>query len=207
MDATKLVGHFRVVPVVAVDDAKRAVPLAETLLSAGIGIIEITLRTRAALDAIESVSRHVPEMLVGAGSIRAAQQMTNVVNVGAKFAVSPGATDTLLGAASKHNLPFIPGATTPSEMIRLLENGYRLQKFFPAEAAGGIALLMSVASPIPEVRFMPTGGITAKLAPAYLALPNVVGVGGSWLTPANLLASGDFDRIGVLATDAARLGV
>ena len=207
MDATDLVGEFRIVPVVAIDDVERAVPLAEVLLQSGIGIIEITLRTPAALAAIEAVATNVPEMLIGAGSVRHAAQVSDVASAGARFAVSPGSTDALLCAASDSELPFIPGAVTPSEVIALLERGYRLQKFFPAEAAGGIPFLKSIASPVPEASFMPTGGISAELAIAYLALPNVSGVGGSWITPPDLLAAGDFDRIGMLAADAATLGV
>lgn len=207
MDATELVSGFRIVPVVVIDDVERAVPLAETLLAAGLGIIEITLRTRDALAAIEKVASAVPDMLVGAGSIRRAEQISDVVNAGARFAVSPGSTDALLDAATNHALPFIPGAATPSEMLALLERGYTLQKFFPAEAAGGIAMLRSVASPIPEVSFMPTGGITFGSAPDYLALGNVAGVGGSWITPSSLMAKGDVDRIAELAADAAALGV
>jgi len=207
MDATNLVSEFRIVPVVAIDNVELAVPLAETLLQSGIGIIEITLRTPDALAAIEAVARSVPDMLTGAGSIRHAAQMSDVARAGARFAVSPGSSDALLSAASDYELPFIPGAVTPSEVIALLERGYQLQKFFPAEAAGGIPFLKSIASPIPEASFMPTGGISAKLAESYLGLPNVSGVGGSWITPSDLLAAGDFNRIGALAADAATLGV
>lgn len=207
MDASDLLSAFRVVPVVAIDDRARAVPLAETLVEAGLSVIEITLRTPGALGAIEDVARRVPEILVGAGSIRQAGQVTDVANAGARFGVSPGTTDALLDAVADCGLPFVPGAATPSEMIALCERGYTLQKFFPAEAAGGIALLKSVASPIPEARFVPTGGISYETAPDYLALGNVTAIGGSWITPARIIAAGDFERIGVLARDAALLGV
>ncbi len=207
MDASDLLSAFRVVPVVAIDDRARAVPLAETLVEAGLSVIEITLRTPGALGAIEDVARRVPEILVGAGSIRQAGQVTDVANAGARFGVSPGTTDALLDAVADCGLPFVPGAATPSEMIALCERGYTLQKFFPAEAAGGIALLKSVASPIPEARFVPTGGISYETAPDYLALGNVTAIGGSWITPARIIAAGDFERIGALARDAALLGV
>lgn len=207
MDASDLLSAFRVVPVVAIDDRAHAVPLAETLVDAGLSVIEITLRTPEALGAIEDVARRVPEILVGAGSIRQAGQVTDVANAGARFGVSPGTTDALLDAVADCGLPFVPGAATPSEMIALCERGYTLQKFFPAEAAGGIALLKSVASPIPEARFVPTGGISYETAPDYLALGNVTAIGGSWITPARIIAAGDFERIGALARDAALLGV
>lgn len=207
MDASDLLSAFRVVPVVAIDDRAHAVPLAETLVEAGLSVIEITLRTPGALGAIEDVARRVPEILVGAGSIRQAGQVTDVANAGARFGVSPGTTDALLDAVADCGLSFVPGAATPSEMIALCERGYTLQKFFPAEAAGGIALLKSVASPIPEARFVPTGGISYETAPDYLALGNVTAIGGSWITPARIIAAGDFERIGALARDAALLGV
>lgn len=207
MDASELLSGYRIVPVVAIDDRAHAVPLAETLVDAGLSVIEITLRTTGALGAIEDVARRVPEILVGAGSIRQAGQVTDVANAGARFGVSPGTTDALLDAVADCGLPFVPGAATPSEMIALCERGYTLQKFFPAEAAGGIALLKSVASPIPEARFVPTGGISYETAPDYLALGNVTAIGGSWITPARIIAAGDFERIGALARDAALLGV
>ena len=207
MDASDLLQPFRVVPVVAIDDAATAVPLAETLFSAGIEVIEVTLRTPAALEAMERIAAAVPGMLVGAGSVRRADQFDEVRNRGAKFAVSPGCSDALLDAAAGCDMHYVPGAVTPSEMIVLLEHGYRLQKFFPAQAAGGLAMIKSVASPIPEARFMPTGGITPELAREYLALPNVAGIGGSWIAPAKLVARGDYARIGELAAGAAAIGV
>jgi 2-dehydro-3-deoxyphosphogluconate aldolase/(4S)-4-hydroxy-2-oxoglutarate aldolase len=146
-------------------------------------------------------------MLVGAGSVRRAEQFAEVRDAGADFVVSPGHTDALVNAAHDAGLPFVPGASTPSEMISLLEKGYRLQKFFPAEVAGGIGMLKSVASPIPEARFMPTGGITPDTAPQFLALPNVAAIGGSWIAPAKLVAARDFETIGRLAADAMSLGV
>lgn len=207
MDATNLLGGFRVVPIVVIDDAALALPLAETLVNAGIGVIEITLRTADAIKAIEKVASAVPQMVVGAGSVRSAQQFADVASAGAKFVVSPGATMALSKAAAEHGLPYVPGAATPSEMISLLEQGYKLQKFFPAEAAGGVEFLKSVASPLPEARFVPTGGISAARALEYLELPNVSGVGGSWISPPALIAAKNFSEIAKLAADAARLGM
>ncbi len=207
MDASKLLAGIKVIPVVVIDDAKNAVPLAECLLEAGLEVIEVTLRTAAGADAIERIADKVPGMIVGAGSIRTVDQLETVQKAGAKFGVSPGATGRLLNAAKRRGLPFVPGAATPSEMMRLHQRGYTLQKFFPAEVAGGLPLLKAVASPLPEVRFVPTGGISPDNAADYLALKNVAAVGGSWITPKDMLAAGDFDAIGRLAADAAALGM
>lgn len=206
MDASKLLKGYRVVPVVAIDNPDLAVPLAEALLAAGIGIIEITLRTATAMQSIKNVVKQVPDMLVGVGSIRHAHQFAEVAAAGVKFAVSPGASTALVDAAVAAKLPFIPGAATPSEMIKLLAAGYTLQKLFPAEVVGGISMLKSVAGPIPEVRFMPTGGISVDMAADYLALSNVACIGGSWIAPSALIEARDFAAIGKLAAAAARLG-
>ena len=200
MDASKLLSGNRVIPVVVIDDAELAVPLAECLLEAGLQSIEVTLRTPAAVDAIDRIARDVPGMIVGAGSIRRPEQVDEVLRAGAKFGVSPGATGSLLKAVDKAGLPFVPGAATASEMMRNLQRGYRLQKFFPAEQSGGIRFLKAVGSPLPEVRFVPTGGIDAELAKDYLALPNVFAVGGSWIAPQELIARRDFDAIGRIAS-------
>jgi 2-dehydro-3-deoxyphosphogluconate aldolase/(4S)-4-hydroxy-2-oxoglutarate aldolase len=204
MEISELLGGTRIVPVVSIADARLAVPLAEILLSSGISIIEITLRTPAALEAIENISRAVPDMKVGAGSIRLAEQLVQIRDAGARFAVSPGATDKLINQAAQISMPFIPGALTPSEMLVLLERGFTLQKFFPAETSGGIDLLRAVATPIPEVRFMATGGISAALAIDYLAEPNVAAIGGSWIAPNSLIKAGDFDQIARMASQAAQ---
>lgn len=199
MDAGSFLNDVRVMPVVVVSDTARAVPLAETLLDAGITAIEVTLRSPEALTAIERIAAGVPGLLVGAGSIRRADQMRQAVDAGAQFAVSPGASDALLDAADELDLPFVPGAVTASEMIRLLERGYTLQKFFPAEPCGGLAAIRALAAPLPEVRFFPTGGIDASLAAEYLAFPPVACVGGSWFVPPDALAAGDFAAIRELA--------
>lgn len=207
MDASKLLAGARIVPVVVIDDVDKAVPLAECLIAAGLDIIEVTLRTDAGLEAIERIAKAVPAMIVGAGSIRSVDQVEAVVKAGAKFGVAPGATGRLLNAVDRAGLPFVPGAATPSEMMRLLQRGYILQKFFPAELCGGINFLKAAGAPLPEVRFVPTGGISAELAVAYLALDNVAAVGGSWLTPKAAIEAGDFDAIGRIAADAAQLGM
>jgi len=194
-----------VIPVVVLDDAERAVPLARALLAGGLPAIEITLRTPCALDAIGRIAAEVPDAVVGAGTVRTPADVTAAVRAGARFLVSPGVTPALLDAMLDSGLPFLPGAGTVSEVMALAERGLREQKFFPAEAAGGVPYLKALASPIPEVRFCPTGGIRPANAPEYLALPNVGCVGGTWLTPADALASGDYDRIEKLAREAAGL--
>ncbi|MDH3806921.1 MAG: bifunctional 4-hydroxy-2-oxoglutarate aldolase/2-dehydro-3-deoxy-phosphogluconate aldolase, partial [Gammaproteobacteria bacterium] len=199
MDASKLLAGAKIVPVVVIDDVDKAVALAECLVAAGLRIIEVTLRTAAGLEAIERIVDTVPTMIVGAGSIRSVDQVDAVMQAGARFGVAPGATGRLLNTVDRAGLPFVPGAATASEMMRLLQRGYTLQKFFPAELAGGIPFLKAVAAPVPEIRFMPTGGISAELAPDYLALNNVAAVGGSWITPQGLIETGDFEAIARLA--------
>jgi 2-dehydro-3-deoxyphosphogluconate aldolase/(4S)-4-hydroxy-2-oxoglutarate aldolase len=203
--ADKLVQGMRVVPVVVIEDADTAVPLAETLLASGLQAIEVTLRTPAALAAITAISSKVPELVVGAGSIRNAAQITDVLNAGATFGVSPGHSNALLDAVDAAKLPFIPGAVTPSESLALLDRGYTLQKFFPAGVAGGIPYLKAVSGPLPEVCFMPTGGISVENAPDYLALPNVACIGGSWMVSSTALRDRDFETIAKLAEAAATL--
>ena len=205
MNAADLLAAQRIVPVVVIDDADNAVPLANALIENGLGAIEVTLRTAAGLDAIERIAKDVPGMLVGAGSVRRPAQVAEVKSAGAQFAVCPGSSGALLDAVADAELPFIPGAVTPSEMLALLDRGYTLQKFFPAELSGGIAFLKAVAAPIPEVSFMPTGGIRAESAVDYLALPNVACVGGTWIAPDDLLRAKDFRAIGELSAAAARL--
>ena len=205
MDASEFLSASAVVPVVVIEEADSAVGLALTLAEAGLSIVEVTLRTPVALAAIERIANEVPAVTIGAGSVRHATQMSEIVSAGAQFAVSPGFSDGLLRAAADHELPFVPGAVTPSESLQLLECGYKLQKFFPAELAGGMAMLNAVAAPIPEVRFFPTGGITAESAADYLAMQNVACVGGSWVAPVPLLRKRDFGAIGGLARDAANL--
>jgi 2-dehydro-3-deoxyphosphogluconate aldolase/(4S)-4-hydroxy-2-oxoglutarate aldolase len=201
-----LLSRVPVVPVVVVDDLAHAVPLARALVAGGLPVIELTLRTPVALDAIRAIASEVPEILVGAGTILAPGQAKEALDAGAQFLVSPGSTPTLLGAMAETGLPFLPGTATVSEVLAVLEAGYTEMKFFPAEASGGAAFLKSIASPVPAARFCPTGGITAVTAASYLALPNVGCVGGSWLTPANALAAGDWGRVTDLAGAASGLG-
>ena len=204
MDASNLLGGSKIVPVVVLASADAAVPVAEALLEAGLSVIEVTLRTDDALQGIERIAKSVPDMTVGAGSLRRPEQFAEVAAMGARFAVSPGSSQQLLDAAAKYEMPFIPGAATPSEMIALLEQGYELQKFFPAELAGGRPFLKAVGAPLPEVRFMPTGGVTPDNAMDYLSMNNVACIGGSWITPLELQAIGDFDAIRRIGSDAAK---
>jgi 2-dehydro-3-deoxyphosphogluconate aldolase/(4S)-4-hydroxy-2-oxoglutarate aldolase len=198
-----------VVPVVVVDDVATAVPLARALVAGGLPVIELTLRTPGALDAIRAIADEVPEILVGAGTVLTPGQAKLAHDAGAQFLVSPGATPALLAGMADTGLPFLPGTATVSEVLAVLETGLTQMKFFPAEASGGTAFLSSIAAPVPAARFCPTGGITAASAPSYLALPNVGCVGGSWLTPrgavAAAAASGDWGRIESLARDATTL--
>ena len=207
MQTEELLSGVKIVPVVVIDDVETAEPLAECLVEAGLPVIEITLRTDAGLKAIERIAANVPDMTVGAGSIRTTDHVDAVAKAGAKFGVAPGASTELLDAAERAGLPFIPGVATPSEMMQLLQRGYTLQKFFPAELLGGVPFLKAIAAPIPEIRFMPTGGISAGSAADYLSLANVMSVGGSWITPPGLLAARDFSAISSLASDATRLGL
>jgi 2-dehydro-3-deoxyphosphogluconate aldolase/(4S)-4-hydroxy-2-oxoglutarate aldolase len=195
-----------VVPVVVLDDLAHAVPVARALVAGGLPVIELTLRTPVALDAIAAIAEEVPEILVGAGTITSPELVARAVDAGAQFLVSPGTTPSLLRELSGAGVPFLPGTATVSEAMAVLEAGFSEMKFFPAEASGGAAYLKSLASPLPAARFCPTGGITATSAPTYLSLPNVGCVGGSWLTPADALAAGDWDRVATLAREAAALG-
>ncbi len=194
-----------VMPVVIIDDLAHAVPVARALVAGGLPAIELTLRTPVALDAIRAIADEVPEILIGVGTIVTSGQAEQALEAGAQFLVSPGATPSLLAAMLDTGLPFLPGTATVSEMLAVLEAGVSEMKFFPAEVSGGAAFLKAVASPVPAARFCPTGGITAATAPTYLSLPNVGCVGGSWLTPADALAAGDWDRVTRLAAEAAAL--
>lgn len=194
-----------VIPVVVLDDAAHAVPLAQALLRGGIRVIELTLRTPAALPAIERIAAEVPDIVLGAGTVTAPEHAEQALKAGASFLVTPGSTDRVLDAVEDTGLPFLPGAATVSEAMKLAERGLTALKFFPAEAAGGADYLKSVGGPLPGLRFCPTGGITPETAPKYLALPNVGCVGGSWLTPKDALVAGDWARVESLAKAAAAL--
>ena len=195
-----------VVPVLVVDDWQTAVPLARALVAGGLTAIEITLRTASALEAVRSVAAEVEGARVGAGTVLTRHQFADAVQAGARFIVSPGANPALLEAADEFETPFLPGSSTASEAMTLFEYGYAIQKFFPAEPAGGVAYLKALGSPLPGIRFCPTGGIDAANAPSYLALANVVCVGGSWVAPREAVAGADWGRIETLAREAAGLG-
>jgi 2-dehydro-3-deoxyphosphogluconate aldolase/(4S)-4-hydroxy-2-oxoglutarate aldolase len=192
-----------VMPVVVIEDAERAPDLARAFLRGGIRVIEVTLRTPAALRAIEAISRAEPDISVGAGTVLSASDLQSAANAGAAFAISPGCTVPLLEAGREAPIPYLPAVATPSEVMGGLAAGYRFFKFFPAEAAGGIPMLKSFAGPFPEVRFCPTGGITQSTVRSYLELPNVLCAGGTWLSPAEALAARDWARIEALAATAA----
>ncbi|MET8112137.1 bifunctional 4-hydroxy-2-oxoglutarate aldolase/2-dehydro-3-deoxy-phosphogluconate aldolase [Streptomyces prasinus] len=194
-----------VIPVVVVEDAADAVPLARALVAGGLPAIEVTLRTPAAPDALRAIAAEVPDAVVGAGTVITPEQVREVVAAGARFLVSPGWTDVLLESMRTSGVPFLPGVSTVSEVVALLERGVREMKFFPALAAGGTPYLKAIAGPLPQARFCPTGGIGPDSAPDYLALPNVACVGGSWMLPADAVAARDWARIERLARAAAGL--
>ncbi|MGA4987321.1 bifunctional 4-hydroxy-2-oxoglutarate aldolase/2-dehydro-3-deoxy-phosphogluconate aldolase [Nonomuraea bangladeshensis] len=194
-----------VIPVVVIEDAATAVPLARALVAGGLPAIEVTLRTPAALEAIARIAAEVPEATVGAGTVRTAEDIAASAAAGARFLVSPGTTPSLVEALEASGVPYLPGAATVSEVMALAERGIKELKFFPAEAAGGVPYLKALSGPLPDVRFCPTGGIRATTAADYLALPNVGCVGGTWLTPADALEAGDWARVEKLAAEAAAL--
>lgn len=197
----------RVVPVVVVHDLAHAVPLAHALLEGGIDVMEITLRSSVALQSLEAVAKAVPEMHLGAGTVTRPQEVRQVIDAGARFALSPACTELLLEAIQLAGLPFIPGVMTPSEVLLRREQGFKLLKLFPAEQAGGIAMLKALASPLPGVSFCPTGGVSAGNLRDYLSLPNVAMVGGSWLTPTEKMADKDWRAIAQLAREATTASV
>ncbi len=204
-ETTRICGLAPVIPVLVIHDAVIAEPLARALIAGGLPVLEVTLRTAAALDAIAAMAA-VPGGVVGAGTLITPEDVRAASAAGAKFGVSPGATDRLLDACEAADLPVLPGAATASEAMRLLERGYGMQKFFPAEASGGAAALGSIGGPIPQVRFCPTGGVSLTNAGDYLALANVACVGGSWVAPQQLIDARDWTGIEGLARQAAGLG-
>jgi 2-dehydro-3-deoxyphosphogluconate aldolase/(4S)-4-hydroxy-2-oxoglutarate aldolase len=193
-----------VVPVLVINDLAHAAPLARALVAGGLPALEVTLRTACALDAIRAMS-DVPGGVVGAGTLLTAADVKAAKAAGAKFGVSPGATDRIIAACEDEGLPLLPGAATASEIMALFEKGYTVQKFFPAEQAGGAAYLKSIGAPLPQVMFCPTGGISLKIAPDYLALKTILCVGGSWVAPSDALANGEWATVTALALEASRL--
>lgn len=196
-----------VVPVLTIDRAEDAVPLARALVEGGLEAIEVTLRTAAAIEAIRRIRLELPSALVGAGTVLTPEHGRRAIGAGAKFIVSPGMTPRLIEAAQSWPVPFLPGAVTASEAMALSDLGYSVLKFFPAEQCGGAATLKSLAAPLAGLAFCPTGGIDAAKAKDYLALPNVAAVGGSWMAPGKLVAARDWDAIGRLAGEAAALKI
>ena len=205
LDIAAILGLAPVVPVLIIDRLDDAVPLAQALVAGGLRVLEVTLRSDAALDAIAAIAKSVPDAVVGAGTVLTPSQVARVGNAGGRFIVSPGAYPALVEAALESGVPYLPGVATPSEAMALLARGVRHQKLFPAEAVGGVELLRSLASPLPQVTFCPTGGITPQKAPDYLALPNVACIGGSWVAPAKLVAARDWRGITDLAREASQL--
>lgn len=200
-----LLGAQPVIPVLKIDDPERAVPLARALARGGLRLIEITLRTHAALEAIRRAAGEVSEAVVGAGTVLSPRQFEAAAQAGARFVVSPGLTPALAAVANGSGTPFLPGAATASEVLAARDGGFSFLKFFPAEAAGGVGYLKALASPLPDVRFCPTGGIGEGNARSYLGLPNVACVGGSWVAPDALVQEGCWDRIEELARAASDL--
>jgi 2-dehydro-3-deoxyphosphogluconate aldolase/(4S)-4-hydroxy-2-oxoglutarate aldolase len=205
MDALDLMRVGPVIPVIVVDDLAHAVPLARALVTGGVRVLEVTLRTRVALDAILAITREVEDAIVGVGTISRAEHFQQAVDAGARFGVSPGLTDELIDAAQASRLPLLPGVMTPSDVIAARAAGFFAMKLFPAQQAGGIGMLKALSGPFPDVTFCPTGGVTAASAPAFLALPNVGCVGGSWLTPPGAVKGREWGTITALAREASRL--
>ena len=205
LDPLELASHGPVIPVVVIARAEHAVPMARALLAGGVRVLEVTLRSEAALAAIAAIARAVPQAIVGAGTVRSAADAHAAHGAGARFAVSPGWSASVAAACRDLQLALLPGVASASEVMAAADHGHRLLKFFPAAAAGGPALLKAWAGPFADIAFCPTGGITAASAPEYLALANVRVVGGSWLTPPDALASEDWPRIERLAREAAAL--
>jgi 2-dehydro-3-deoxyphosphogluconate aldolase / (4S)-4-hydroxy-2-oxoglutarate aldolase len=205
LDPTSLLGRTPVVPVLTIEDASQAVPLARSLVSGGLAVLEVTLRTAAALAAIKAIADTVPDAVVGAGTVTSPPDIDRALAAGARFLVSPGTTAVLADAFAAAPVAAIPGCATVAEAMALAERGFEVLKFFPAEPSGGLAWLKAVAEPLPRIRFCPTGGVSIANAAAYLALPNVVAVGGSWVAPRSMIGAGKFDRIAELAREASAL--
>jgi len=205
MNTLELAAHGPVIPVIVLDRVEDAVPLARALVAGGVRVLEVTLRTPVALACIEAIARAVPEAVVGAGTLRSAADARAAKAAGSVFGVSPGYTAAVGAACRDAGLPLLPGVATASEVMAAQADGLQFLKFFPATAAGGIPMLKALGGPFPDIVFCPTGGITPETAPQFLALPNVLVCGGSWLTPADAVAAGDWGRITQLARAATAL--
>jgi 2-dehydro-3-deoxyphosphogluconate aldolase/(4S)-4-hydroxy-2-oxoglutarate aldolase len=204
-DPTPLVSKTPVIPVLTIERAADAVPLARALVAGGLPVIEVTLRTKAALDAIRAIAAEVPDCVVGVGTVLRAADIAAAIAAGAKYLVSPGTPSELAAALADIGVPVLPGCATVSEAMALGARGFKVLKFFPAEASGGVVWLKSIAAPLPELKFCPTGGIDSNNIATYLACPNVLAVGGSWVAPKDAIASGDFARITQLSRAASVL--
>jgi len=205
MNPRELAQHGPVIPVIVLNHVEHAVPMARALLAGGVRVLEVTLRTPVALDAIRAIVREVPEAIVGAGTLRTAADVQAAVEAGCRFGVSPGYTPSLGAVCRQHGLPLLPGVATASEVMAACDDGLDFLKFFPASAAGGVPLLKALAGPFPDVAFCPTGGLTLQTAPQVLSLPNVLVCGGSWLTPQDAMDAGDWPRLTQLAREASAL--
>jgi 2-dehydro-3-deoxyphosphogluconate aldolase / (4S)-4-hydroxy-2-oxoglutarate aldolase len=205
LDIAKIAALAPVIPVLTIERLADAVPLARALVRGGLPVLEITFRTSAAIEALAAVAREVPEAVVGAGTVLDEAQLRQAIAAGARFGVSPGCTPGLTKAVKAAGLPFLPGVQTVSEALALREQGFRVLKFFPADAAGGTAWLKAVAAPLAGLQFCPTGGIGIETAPTYVALPNVICIGGSWVAPRDAVTAGNWSRIEHLANQAAAL--
>jgi 2-dehydro-3-deoxyphosphogluconate aldolase / (4S)-4-hydroxy-2-oxoglutarate aldolase len=200
-----LIAFGPVIPVIVLERVEHAVPMARALIDGGVRVLEVTLRTKAALACMEAIVREVPGAIVGAGTLRTADDVHAAKRAGCVFGVSPGYTGTIGAACREAGLPLLPGVATASEVMQANADGFSFLKFFPATQAGGMPMLKALAGPFPDVAFCPTGGITPETAPQFLALPNVKVCGGSWLTPADAVNAGDWTRITALAKAASKL--
>jgi len=205
MNILQLMQASPVMPVLVIDKVEQAVPLARALVDGGIRVLEVTLRTRAALDCVRAIVREVPGAITGVGTITNVDQLVDVIAAGAVFGVSPGLSESMLAEVKRRSFPFLPGVMTPSEVMWAQDLGFSAMKLFPAQQAGGMGMLKALAGPFGDLRFCPTGGVDAKTAADFLALPNVGCVGGSWLAPKALVEKGDWPGITALAREASRL--
>ncbi|OSQ43841.1 bifunctional 4-hydroxy-2-oxoglutarate aldolase/2-dehydro-3-deoxy-phosphogluconate aldolase [Thalassospira alkalitolerans] len=202
LSSHEILSKAPVVPVLVIEDVNDAVPLAKALVAGGLRVLEITLRSAAAEESIKRIIAEVPDAITGAGTVINAKQMERMAEIGCAFAVSPGHTDGLLKAAKDTGVPLLPGAGTPSEIMHLIDHGYDILKFFPAEQQGGVSMLKALSGPLPQVKFCPTGGVSLANLGDYLALPNIITVGGSWVSPKSAVKAGDWATITRLAQEA-----
>ena len=204
MHIDEILAQSPIIPVIVVDDIEQAVPLARALVEGGLPVLEVTLRSSVAMQAIRDISKSVTGAIVGVGTVTRPEQFREALEAGARFAVSPGLTDTLLAASRQVDIPFLPGVFTPGEAMHAHEQGFSTLKLFPAKQAGGIGMLKAMSGPLPDLRFCPTGGIDVQNFIDFLSLPNVICAGGSWVCPASAVKNHDWDRIRQLAQDVHR---